>query len=157
MPRSYHVAFENVTVAAAQDLVQITGATGKQMRITRAWVGHSATTLGTAQGLRLRARFLPATVTVGSGGTTGITPAKKDQGDAASSSTTCATNNTTAATTSGTAVILYTNGIHLYQGDIWLPAGGIFIGPSQAFVWELLSTPSGSIALSGGVDFEELG
>jgi hypothetical protein len=157
MPRCYHVNFSAVTVAAAQDLVQITGATGKQMRIVRCWVGCPTTSLPTAQGLALRARFLPATVTVGSGGTTGITPSKADQGDATCSSTTCATNNTTQATTNGTAVVLYANGVHIYLGDIWTPPAPVWIGPSQAFVWELLSTVSGTVTLSGGVAIEEVG
>lgn len=157
MARAYQVLFENVTVSAAQDLVQITGATGKRMTIKRAWVGCGVTSLPTAQGIRLRARFLPATVTIGSGGTTSVTPSKVDPGDATCSSTTCAINNTTQATTNGTAVVLYSNGVHLYAGDIWSPVPGCepVIGPSEAFVWELLSTVTGTVTLSGGVLFEE--
>lgn len=155
MARAYRVLFTAVTVSAAQDLVMITGATGKRMRILRWWVGCPTTTLAAAQGLSLRARFLPATVTVGSGGTTGITPAKNDPGDATCSSTTCATNNTTPATTSGTAIVLYSNGCHLYQGDNWRPDNPPEIGPLEAFVYELLSTVSGTVTLSGGVELEE--
>lgn len=155
MARAYRVTFVGVTVSAAQDLVQITGATGKYMRILRHWVGCTNTTLATGQGLNLRARFFPATVTVGSGGTTGITPSRNDVGDAACSSTTCATNNTTQATTNGTAIILYANGCHLYQGDNWRYDNPPVIGPSEAFVFELLSTVSGTVNLSGGVEFEE--
>jgi hypothetical protein len=157
MARRYKVSFENVAVSAAQDLVQVTGATGKLMRILRHWFGVTDTTLPTAQALRLRARFLPATVTVGSGGTTGITPSRNDPGDAACSSATCATNNTTQATTSGTAVVLYTNGVHLYNGENWTWTEPPLVGPSEAFVFELLGAPSGTVHLSGGVEFEELG
>lgn len=157
MPRAYHVSFVGVTVAAAQDLIQITGATGKMMRILRIMLGCKDTSVATSQMLSLRARFLPATVTVGSGGTTGITPSKADQGDAACSSTTCAVNNTTQATTSGTAVILYANGIHLYQGENFRFDNPPCIGPSQAFVFELLGAPSGTVNLSGLVEFEEIG
>lgn len=155
MARKYHVTFASTVVSAAQDLVQITGATGKLMRILRMWVGCPNVALATGQGLSLRARFLPATVTVGSGGTTGITPSKKDPGDAACSSSTCATNNTTQATTNGTAVILYTNGVHLYQGENWRWDEPPVIGPSEAFVFELLSVTSGTVNLTGGVDIEE--
>lgn len=157
MPRKYQVTFSGVSVSAAQDLVQITGASGRLFRILRQWVGVTDTSLATGQALKLRARFLPATVTVGSGGTTGITPSKIDPGDAACSSSTCATNNTTQATTNGTAVVLYANGVHLYQGENWTYTQPPIIGPSEAFVFELLSTVSGTVTLSGGVDFEELG
>lgn len=159
MGRIYRVTFENVTVSAAQDLVQITGATGKMMRICRAWVGSTNTTAPTDQQIRLRCRFLPATVTVGSGGTTGITPSKNDPGDAACSSTTCATNNTTPATTNGTAVVLDTAGVNIKAGyDMsWFGQNRPPIGPSEAFVFELLSTVSGTVAMSGGVEFEETG
>ena len=157
MGRRYRVTFEGVGVSAAQDLVQITGASGKMMLILRHWVGCTDTSLATGQMLELRARFLPATVTVGSGGTTGITPSKNDPGDAACSSSTCATNNTTPATTNGTAVKLYENGCHLYQGDNWRYDSPPVIGPSEAFVFELLSTVSGTVHLSGGVEIEEMG
>lgn len=155
--RTYRVQFSAVTVSAAQDLVQITGASGKMMRILRMWVACSDTTLATGQMLSLRTRFLPATVTVGSGGTTGVTPSKNDPGDAACSSATCATNNTTPATTSGTAIIVYSGGCHLYQGLDRPCVNPPVIGPSEAFVFELLSVVSGTVHLSGGVELEEMG
>lgn len=157
MGRFYNVTFSNVSVAAAQDLVQITGVSGKIILIHRAWVGVTNPSLATGQAMALRARMLPATVTVGSGGTTGITPSKQDQGDAACGTSTCATNNTTQATTNGTAVVLYANGCHLYQGDKFQPVKPIPIISGAAFVWELLSTVSGTVNLSGGVTLEEIG
>lgn len=157
MPRAYQVTFSGVTVSAAQDLVQIMGATARMIRIKRMWVACGDTSLATGQGLKLRARFLPATVTVGSGGTTGITASKKDSGDAAGTMTTNATNNTTQATTSGTAVIVYAGAAHLYQGENWRFDDPVDVGPSTAFVWELLSTVSGTVTLSGGVEFTEEG
>lgn len=157
MGRQYTVNFSGVAVSAAQDLVQITGAAGKMMRILKCWFGVTDVTLASAQGMKLRARFLPATVTVGSGGTTGITPSKVDPGDAACSSSTCATNNTTQATTSGTAIVLMADGAHLYQGYLWQPIAVPVIGPSEAFVFELLSAQAGTVTLSGGVLLEETG
>ena len=155
MPRVYSVTFESVTVSAAQDLVQITGAAGKQARIIRAWVAATNTTAPTAQMLSVRARFLPATVTNGSGGSA-PTPRPLDPGDAAASIT-ALVNNTTKATSSGTATILEENGLHAFSGyDYQFPRQPI-IGPSQAFVFELLSTVSGTVTLSGGVLVEESG
>jgi hypothetical protein len=157
MARRYKVTFSGVAVSAVQDLVQITGATGKQFRILRQWADVVDQTLATGQGMKWRSRFLPATVTVGSGGTTGITPSKNDQGDASCSSATCATNNTTKATTSGTAAVLYEGGGHLYNGHNWTFPEPPLVGPSEAFVFELTQAPTGTVTLSGGVEFEEMG
>lgn len=160
--RIYRVTFENVAVTAAQDMVFIPGASNKMYLILRRWVGNTDVTQATAQQIYVRERYLPATVTTGSGGTTGITPSKLSPGDATCSITTAATNNTTKATTSGTAVILNEMGVYLYQGydEPWLelPVGKQpEIPPSTAYVWELLSTASGTIHLSGGVEIAELG
>ncbi len=157
MPRIYRVTFEGVAVSAAQDLVQITGATGKIYRVLRRWVGATDTTIPTSQMLQLRERFLPATVTVGAGGTTGITPSKNDPGDAACSSATCATNNTTKATTSGTAITLNEIGVHIFNGYDEICLNPAPISPGEAYVFELLSTVSGTVHLSGGVEIEETG
>ena len=157
MARIYQVTFENVTVSAAQDLVLITGAAGKMMKILRMWLGHSTSSLAAAQMLRLRARFLPSAVTAGTGGTTGITPSRNDPGDAACSSTTAGTNNTTVATTSGTAVVRWSQAVHLHAGLDWTFGQPPPIGPSEAFVFELLAAPTGTVAMSGGVEFQEEG
>jgi hypothetical protein len=155
MPRSYIVGSENVAVSAAQDLLQIKGAAGKILRVLRVWSGATNTTLVTAQGLRFRCRFLPATVTDGSGGST-CTPQPLDPGDAAASFT-CKTNNTTQATTSGTASVLPCEGDHIYSG-INLPfKNPPVVGPNESFTFELLSTVSGTVNLTSGAEVEESG
>ncbi len=157
MPRIYTVATENVLVAAAQDLMQIKGAAGKIVKIKRVFVGATNTTLVTAQSLRLRCRFLPATVSDGSGGSA-PTPQKVDPGDAAASFTAIA-NSTTPATTNATAVVLEDAGVHIFAGwDYSWPAGTEpVVGPSESFVFELLSTVSGVVNLSTTIRAEESG
>jgi hypothetical protein len=155
MPRQYKITFEGVAVSAAQDLLQINGATGKMARIVRCWVGATNTSLPTAQMLETRCRLLPATVTNGTGGTS-VTPQKTDLGDAAASITALA-NNTSKATTSGTAVIIDERGDHIYSGVQCDFPERPAVGPSEAFVFELLSTVSGSVSLSGGALVEEIG
>ena len=155
MPRNYIVTFSGVTVSAAQDLLQIKGAAGKLLRVRRLWLSFTNTTLPTAQGLQLRCRFLPATVTDGTGGTT-PTPRPLDAGDAAATFTALA-NNTTKATTSGTAAVLNENGYHVHGSFDWFFPIHPLVGPSQSFVFELLSTPSGTLNLSGGAEVEEAG
>lgn len=155
MPRVYSVTFEEVAVSAAQDLVQIKGASGKTLRILRAWWGATDTTLPTSQQVSTRGRFLPATVTDGSGGSS-PTPRKFDPGDAAASFTALA-NNTTPASTNGTATILLERGDHIYAGMSHSFRNPPVIGPSESFVFELLSTVTGTVHLSGGVEVEETG
>jgi hypothetical protein len=155
MARRYTVSFEAVTVTAAQDLFQILGAASRVCRIIRVAVSEVSTTLATAQMLELRCRFLPATVTNGSGGST-PTPRKTDPGDAAATFTAFA-NNTTPATSNGTAVVIEENGCHIYSGyDYAFPTPPI-VGPAEAFTFELLSTVTGTVKLSGTVLVEEIG
>jgi hypothetical protein len=156
MSRIYEVPFDNVSVSAVQDLVQINGAAGKIVRILRRWVYSVDVPVAAQQQLSLRERFLPAAVTNGSGGTTPVI-AKADPGNATPSFT-AFVNNTTKATTSGTPVVLGNYGPHIFNGyddepDVFWP-----IGPGEAYVWELTIAPNTPpIHLSGGVAVEEIG
>ena len=155
MARVYEVLFESVLVAAPQDLLQIKGAAGKILKIKRQWAACTDTSLATAQMLSVRSRFLPATVTDGSGGSS-PTPGPIDPGDAAASFTAKA-NSTTKATSSNPVTILEENGFHLYAGYAFPFPTPPPIGPSESFVFELLSTVSGTVHISGGVEVEEIG
>ena len=155
MPRRYRVPFDNVAVTAAQDLVTIFGATGKMCRIIEVAVCASDTALPTSQMLDLRCRYLPATVTTGSGGAAGvITPT--DPGDAAASFT-ARTNDTSKATTNATATVRLERACHIYAGLDYMFPDPPPVGPTDAFVFELLSTVSGTVHLSGGLLVEEIG
>lgn len=155
MGRTYEVVFESVSVSAAQDLLQIVGAASKVLRIKRVWVNSTDTTIPTSQQISVRCRYLPVTVSNGSGGST-PTPRPVSPGDAAASFTALA-NSTSKATTNGTAAILYENGAHIYGGDSWSFPTPPEIIPSTSFVYELLSTVSGTVHLSGGCEVEEIG
>ena len=77
-------------------------------------------------------------------------------GDSAASFT-ANINDTTKATTSGAFTNVEENGCHLYQGYDKTFARPFLVGPNEGFVFELLSTVSGTVHLSGGVEAEELG
>lgn len=155
MARRYAVTFEAVSVSAAQDFVTIIGGANKTCRIIRQWWGCADTTLATGQNLAVRGRVLPVTVSAGSGGTT-PTPRPFDGGDAAATFTAHA-NDTSKSTTNGTARIVEENGSHLYAGyALSFPAPPI-VEPNAAYVFELLSSVSGTITISGGVEVEEIG
>jgi hypothetical protein len=155
MPRRYKVTFEGIAVTAAQDLIQITGAAGKIVRVLRCWVSNTDTTLATAQMMQVRQRFLPATVTAGSGGTTPVIQ-KTDPGDASASFTALA-NNTTKALTGGTAIVADEDGCHIYAGYDKAAMSPFAVGASEAYVFELMSTVYGTVHLSGGMEVEEIG
>lgn len=158
MPRQYRVTFEGVAVSAAQDLFQITGAAGKIVQPVKVVI-KATNQSPTAQQLQFRIRFLPATVTNGSGGTT-PTITRTDPGDAAASFTALA-SNTTKATTSGTAAILYEGGEYVFNGLEEVFDGLVIaqppIGPSEALVVELLAAPTGTLNLSGTILVNEIG
>lgn len=156
MPREYICNFEQISVSAPQDLFQLKGASGKMLRVKRVAVGATDTTAPTSQMLAVRCRFLGATVSDGSGGSSGVAPKAVDPGDAAASFTYLA-NNTSKATSSGTVNILEENSCHVLAGyDYSFPFPPL-IGPSESFVFELLSTVSGTVHLSGTALVEELG
>jgi hypothetical protein len=153
--------FEQVAVTAAQTLVSLIPATGKTVCLLRAWVSASPVTEPTAQQIAVRIRYLPATVTVGSGGGAG-TVSPMDVGDTGIT-TTSRINDTTSPTTNGTAVVLYEDGAHIANGaqtpPLWaaVPFSGPIAIPSTYLIWELLNNPAASVTLSGGMEFIEIG
>jgi len=120
---------------------------GKMLRIKSVSLSDvDATAPSTNMQLALRCRYLPATVTNGSGGGT---PAigKMDPGDAAASFT-ALSNNTTKATTSGTVAILLEDGCNIYAGYSYpFPAPPV-VGPSESFVFELITAPPSGVTLN---------
>jgi hypothetical protein len=81
-----------------------------------------------------------------------------DLGDSAATS--LAHQNDTTKSTSGSVTVVWEGACWLYQGldvifDSPIPIN--YAGDAIAFVFELLSTPTGSPTISGGVQFEEAG
>jgi hypothetical protein len=156
MPK-YTVTFEGVAVSAAQDLVSLKFAAAVPGKILRYWLTATDTSLPVSQMLQMRARVLPATVTQGSGGTVPTPQKIASQTDAAAQAT-AHVNDTSKATTGGTAAIVDEQGCHVYNGYDSAQQGRqpFNIAAAAGFVWELLSAPTGTVHLSGGVDFEEV-
>lgn len=152
------VTFESVTVTAAQDMISLKAAATKPIRILRYWVGATNTSIPTSQMLALRARVATATLTAGSGGGA-ATPVALDVTNTTAISATARKNDTTGATTNGAFTIVDEQGAHIFNGYDSAAQGRIALDVpiSGGFVWELLSTVVGAVALSGGVDFEEVG
>jgi len=149
----------NLSATILVDLLQIKGATNKILRVRKFWV-RSATLSGvlpSAQYLTVRARYLPATVTDGSGGgTPTIVPA--DVGDAAATFT-ALSRNTTKATTSGTAKVLAHEGGHIYSGADMQFTDPPLVVEATSIVFELINTAivGSSIDLTVGAEVTEEG
>lgn len=155
MGRTYTVSSSAVVGAAAMDLALIIGAAGKVLRIKRIEASSTDAAAPTSGEMNFRCRYLPATLTNGSGGTT-PTPAKQDQGDAAATFTAHA-NDTTGASTSGTAVVVWQGAAHVLTGLDYSFLSPPTVNPSTGFTFELLTLPSGTIHVDMCVTVEEIG
>src|SRR3954453_23581575 len=117
--RVYSTFFENVTIAAVQDifLLKAGGANGADLH----QIDLSAGGVTAPAEIRLRLKRLPATVTNGSGGTA-PTMSATDSGDTKAATATVRANDTTQATTSGTAATLQAHQWNVLMPWQYLPA-----------------------------------
>lgn len=155
MARRYNVPFEKITVSAVQDLISILGASGKMCRIIEVSLADVDATAPTNTNLALRCSLMTATVTPGSVGGS-VTPLKFDLGDAAASFT-ARRNDTTQATTTGAKTTIREDGCNVFAGYSYMFPSPPPVGPSEQFVFELITTPGASLVLSGNVVVEEMG
>jgi hypothetical protein len=152
--RGYSIQFNNVSVAAVQDLIALYCGANMACELHGVVIGQVTGT--TVQNLRISVKRLPATVTPGSAGSA-PTPQKLMRGDAAATATARA-NDTAVATTSGTAVVLHSDVFNTVNGFqfFWPPADMPTIGPSEAAILSLDGAPSGALVMSGTLYFAEL-
>jgi len=161
--RAYALTFENVTVSAAQDLFYVKPAADKPCLIEAVYLSNvgGAADAGDAQEelLRLVLNRLPATVTVGSGGSASATGTLNPlAGNDASAGFTGRTNDTTPATTSGTARTLRADGWNVRVPYVWMPAPEHrpMVANAEAIVFKLLSTPADALSVSGEMIIREI-
>ncbi len=153
--RMYTVSFTAVSISGTQDLFNIIAGSSKVVAVHAIELAQiSQTTVGN---LRLRVRYLPATVTNGSGGGA-ATPRPMNVGDNAATFT-ARINDTTQASSSTTIVDLWSDQWNLLNGFLWVPpaVNRPFVGaPSGAIVVSLDSAPGSAITASGTITVEEL-
>jgi len=151
--RLYSITVNGVTLSAAQDLFSLKNDATHIIGIHSVSFGQITGT--TVANLRVRHRYMPATFTQGSGGSS-ATINKWITGDAASS-VTARINDTTQGTTGGTAVDLGGEAINTVNGWVWYPPipGRPFLIPiSAGFVVSLDSAPA-SLVSNATIVFEE--
>jgi hypothetical protein len=152
--RIYAAAFDNVTVAAVQDVFSLKAGTANGIEIHHIVLGAGAVT--SPAEIRLRLKRLPATVTVGSGGTA-PTVSTVDSGDTKAATAAVRANDTTQATTSGTAVIIMPWQWNVLGPFEYLPApeDREMCQATEAFVLDVAATPASTV-ISGWVKWREI-
>ncbi|MEO8926359.1 MAG: hypothetical protein ABI306_04270 [Caulobacteraceae bacterium] len=152
--RMYSIAFAEVAVSAAQDLIAVTATAGMAFRIHRIELGQRGLAAWEAKPVKLIR--LPATVTAGSGGTAAAAQ-RLNNGDAAPTLTARA-NDTTPASTSGTASVLVARDWELLNGllIVFTPDERPVIAPGQSVSLNLPVAPSAAMTASGTMVVEEL-
>lgn len=161
--RAYALTFENVGITAAQDLFYIKPAADKPCLIEAIYLSNvgGAADAGDAQEeiFRLVMNRLPATVTVGSGGSASATGTLNPlAGNDAANGFTGRTNDTTPATTSGTARTILADGWNIRIPYVWMPTPEHrpMVANAEAIVFKLLSTPADSVSTSGTIIVREI-
>lgn len=161
--RGYALTFENISISAAQDLFYVKPAADKICLIESFYLSNvgGAADAGDAQEelWRLVINRLPATVTVGSGGSASATGTLNPiSTNDASAGFTGRTNDTTPATTSGTARTLHADGWNVRIPYVWMPPPEqrILVANAEAVVVKLLSTPADAVSCSGTIIVREL-
>ena len=155
--RMFKGAFSAVSVSVAQELFYIKASATVPVFLHSVTLGQK--TLTTAEAKELKFVYLPATVTVGSGGTAVTLRGADPGGMAAAAASTCRANDTVLATSAGSYDLADDDWIFT-NGYLWLPADPRdrpFIKPGDAMVVRLGTAPSGAMVASGTIEIEEIG
>lgn len=152
--RIYTMSFTNVTLSAVQDLLGVYAGAAHIFAVLSVNLGQVTGT--TVANQRIRLRYLPTTVTTGSGGSAGtIKPFVATDPAAAISGR---INDTTQAVSSGTAIDLWDDVWNTINGFVWvppIPSRPPVIGLSGALIVSLDTAPS-SLVSNGSVTVEEI-
>lgn len=151
--RLYVVEFHAVAITAQQDCFYIKPAADKPVivEMVKLNVVGGTADAGDAQEelLSIEVIKVPATVTVGSGGSS-FTPTPVQTNDAAAGFT-ARTNDTTKATTSGTLLDMDSGGMNSRADYLYypVPEHRVMVANAQAIVARLNTTPADSISVNG--------
>jgi hypothetical protein len=152
----YTAVFNQVAVTAQQDLFEITSP-ADAITIIHALELSQSTEIGDAQEEMLNIIIRRGNTTSGTGGTQAITSQPVESGSSAYGGV-IDINNTTKAT-AGTAQIIRVDNWNVRMPYLWMPTPEmrLIMGPSVRVAFELATTPTDSITMSGTLWFEELG
>lgn len=151
--RVFSTYFENVTIAAVQDIFSIKAGAANGVILHQ--IDLSAGGVTSPAEIRLRLKRLPATVTQGSAGTV-PTISSTDSGDTKASTATVHVNDTTQATTSGTAATLAAWQWNVLNQFTYLPApeDRETTQAAEALVLDIAGAPASTV-VSGTIKWAE--
>lgn len=152
----YFATFSGVSVAAAQDIFEITAPAGTKVAIREILFGQYSD-FGDAQAELISIQLLRGHTTTGSGGTT-LTPATRTGLAVATAASAVVKANNTTVATSGSPVTLVSDTFNVAAGWTYrpLPEERIIIQPGIRLVARI-SLPTDAITANGTIMFEELG
>ena len=155
LERLYTISFENVTVAALQDIFAIKAGATNGIIIRR--ISLSAGGVSAPAEYRLRIKRMPATVTIGSGGTAPTVQKVSSVLPFTSLSTNARANDTSQATTSGTAQVIAAWQWNVLQDFLEVPPTleeRWECAASEGMIVDFAAAPA-STAMSGFIVWEE--
>lgn len=152
--RVYKTYFDNVTVAAVQDLFSLKAGAANGIELHQ--VDLTAGGVTAAAEIRIRLKRAPTTFTQGSAGTT-PTIAVADSGESKATAATVHANDTSQGTTSGTMIIL-----GAWQWNVLLPFQYLpppedreIIQGGEGLIIDIAATPASTV-VSGYISWEEI-
>jgi len=156
LERIFSIVFENVTVAAVQDLFALKASATNGLVIRR--ISLSAGAVTAPAEIRLRLKRFPATVTIGSVGTAPTVNKVSSVMGQAALSTNARANDTTQATTTGTVAILANWQWNVLQEFLEIPPTEDErweCALSEALILDIAATPASTV-LSGTIVYVEV-
>lgn len=163
--RLYSVTFVNTSISAQQDIFYIKPAADKICIIEGVYlanVGGSADAGDAQEELYdLEILRLPATVTVGSGGTAITTNTANYAAvsvNDANGAFTARSNDTTKATSSGTIKTMHADGWNVRIPYVWMPPPEhrVMVANAEAVVVRLNTTPADAVTCNGTILVREM-
>lgn len=151
----FTIVCENIAVTAAQDVLAAYCGTGKKLQLLGVEIAANGQTV--VGNYPIRIRYLPATVTSGSGGSA-VTPSNVNP-DGVAASFTARRNDPTQATTGGTAKDYVASQLNPINGYYWQPPVGVGDEPKADLSGAIiisLDAVTGTLGVSATAWFREL-
>src|ERR1019366_6440155 len=155
MSEIFSIVCQNVTVSAAQDVLCAYAASTKKLILLGVELAANGQT--TVGNYPISVKYLPATVTAGSGG--GVTTPHNANPAGAAASFAARMNDTTMATSSGTVIPVLASQFNPINGYYWQPPSHeleIISALSGAISLHLDAAPAGTIYLSATMWVKEI-
>lgn len=157
MPRRYYVPFDGVSIAAAQDLVELSPATDKPIRLLGWDISNVAGTADAGDAQEELLRIIVSRGAISTGNGSAVTPVTRDP-NAQAAGFTAKVNSTTIGTNTNSTT-LFTHGLNIRVPDVLFfpeevqPQTTLSVGKLCV---RLQTAPADAVLMSGTFFVEEL-